>query len=348
VTLTPAEPFTAGHQAGEGDWVTHGGRLGLSRYALFVDVGYLYAAAGQVVLGSPTRAAYRVDTAGLVDKLLAFAAAKVTGELLRMYWYDAARDKVPTVEQRQVAVLPHVKVRLGNLNRAGQQKGVDALLRHDLETLARHQAVTDVVLLAGDEDLVDAVETAQAYGVRVHVWGVEPPYGSNQADRLVWEADSVFELAAETMRPYFTAPTGPAEPRVPSPLPPAAVPTVPAARPPTPATVFPPRQPGLRPGPDQATMEEIGEHIAGKWLVTRGRDNVADLLPGPFLPVVIDKELLVEAEQNLNRSLRPYDAARRWLRDGFWARLHREFDLTAQTGPLARTVGEAAARADGP
>jgi len=41
--------------------------------------------------------------------------------------------------------------------------------------------------------------------------------------------------------------------------------------------------------------------------------------------VVIDKELLVEAEKELRLSLRAHKAARLWLRDGFWERVNREF-----------------------
>ena len=74
-------------------------------------------------------------------------------------------------------------------------------------------------------------------------------------------------------------------------------------------------------------MEEVGEHVAQKWILTRGRDNIRDLLPGPILPTVIDTELLIEAEKELGHSLRPYPEARVWLRDGFWARVYREFDL---------------------
>jgi len=308
-----------------------------SRHAVLVDVGYLYAAVGLLVLGTTSRRAFRVAADTFISALIERAAKRVPGELLRMYWYDAARDRVPTVEQRQIAALPHVKVRLGNLNAAGQQKGVDAQVRQDLEVLARHRAVSDAVLIAGDEDMVSAVEAAQAYGVRVHVWGVEPPYGVNQAERLVWEADTVDELDVEFCRPYVTLEPGvtvAARAVSPATDETALLPAAPSSgRPivPTPASVFATRRPSPAParlGPDRQTMEEIGEHIAGRWLVTRGRDNVADLLPGPVLPTVIDKELLVEAEQHLNRSLRPYEDARRALRDGFWARLHREFGLT--------------------
>ncbi|WP_240483638.1 NYN domain-containing protein, partial [Streptomyces pathocidini] len=93
--------------------------------------------------------------------------------LLRVYWYDGARRRLHTTEQQRIAELPDVKVRLGNLNANNQQKGVDSLIRTDLETLARHRAISDAVLVGGDEDLVSAVEAAQGYGARVHLWGIE-------------------------------------------------------------------------------------------------------------------------------------------------------------------------------
>jgi hypothetical protein len=81
-------------------------------------------------------------------------------------------------------------------------------------------------------------------------------------------------------------------------------------------------------GPDRTRVEEAGEHVAQKWILTRGRDNIKDLLPGPILPPVIDKELLVDAEKELGLSLRPYQEAREWLRDAFWERVHREFGIS--------------------
>lgn len=327
-------------------------------YAIFVDAGYLVAAAGDVMLGTTNRSEFRIDSVRLVSALLTRAARSVGDGLLRLYWFDAARDRVPTVEQRQIAALPHVKVRLGNLNRYGAQKGVDALIRTDIVALARHRAVSDIILVAGDEDMVPGVEDAQAYGVRVHVWGVEPRYGTNQAERLIWEADTTDELAASFFNGMVTVTAPPVrsgdyvplsardlEPaaagdasatvgalervdadgapaaedtgsRVPSPAAVAAV-----------ATVRPVMRPqGLsRAAIDLDEIAEVGEHIANTWLLTRGRDFLIDLLPGPFLPSVVDKELLVAAEQEIRRSLRPYPEARARLRDGFWTRLIREF-----------------------
>src|SRR5271169_5687436 len=175
----------------------------LSRYAIMVDVGYIYASAGELLFSSAARRDYRVDADKLIQALTRHADDQVRGELLRVYWYDAARDRVPTIDQRVIAQMPWVKLRLGNLNARGQQKGVDAQIRADMEALARHRALTDAILVAGDEDMVPAVEAAQAYGVRIHLWGVEPPFGTNQAERLVWESDTVEVLDRGFIEAYF-------------------------------------------------------------------------------------------------------------------------------------------------
>ncbi len=176
----------------------------LSRYAIMVDVGYIYASAGELLFSAASRREYRVDADKLIQALTRHAEDHVRGELLRVYWYDAARDRVPTIDQRVIAQMPWVKLRLGNLNARGQQKGVDAQIRADMEALARHRAITDAILVAGDEDMVPAVEAAQAFGVRIHLWGVEPPYGTNQAERLVWESDTVDVLERSFVEPFFT------------------------------------------------------------------------------------------------------------------------------------------------
>jgi uncharacterized LabA/DUF88 family protein len=307
----------------------------LARYAIMVDVGYIYAAAGELLFSTASRREYRVDADKLIQALTRHADSQVRGELLRVYWYDAARDRVPTIDQRVIAQMSWVKLRLGNLNARGQQKGVDAQIRADMEALARHRAITDAVLVAGDEDMVPAVEAAQAFGVRVHLWGVEPPFGTNQAERLVWESDTVEVLDRTFMEPYFTRQTVAAPEHAPAgPLAGAAVPS--------PAQLFgerppPPRSPlragghamvtVARLGPDRERVEEAGEHVAQKWILTRGEDNIRDLLPGPILPPVIDKELLVDAEKELGMSLRPYQEAREWLRDAFWERVRRQFGI---------------------
>jgi len=327
----------------------------LSRYAIMVDVGYIYASAGELLFSAASRREYRVDADRLISALIRQADDHVRGQLLRVYWYDAARDRVPTFDQRVIAQMRLVKLRLGNLNARGQQKGVDAQIRADMEALARHRAITDAILVAGDEDMVPAVEAAQAFGVRVHLWGVEPPYGTNQAERLVWESDTVELLERAFMEPYFApqpaAETAQATAHGALPARPDTATTVPGITvsqitAPSPAQLFGDKTPfrshakqnsgvhlnaahlaAARLGPSRERVEEAGEHVAQKWILTRGEDNIRDLLPGPILPPVIDKELLVDAEKELGLSLRSYQEAREWLRDAFCARVHRQLGV---------------------
>ncbi|NJP82204.1 NYN domain-containing protein, partial [Streptomyces sp. AA8] len=220
--------------------------------------------------------------------------------LLRVYWYDGARRRIHTTEQQRIAELPDVKVRLGNLNANNQQKGVDSLIRTDLESLARHRAISDAALIGGDEDLVSAVEAAQGYGARVHLWGIEATGGRNQAEPLLWEVDSQRTFDLDFCKPYVT--------RRPA------------------AELFTDAASAGRPAPGRDDVRFVGAQVAAQWLASRGRDTVAELLPGhPILPGAVDQELLVEAEALLGLSLRGHADLRRALRDGFWDHLHTQF-----------------------
>ncbi|WAX78087.1 NYN domain-containing protein [Streptomyces sp. KMM 9044] len=267
-----------------------------STHAIFVDAGYLYAAAGRLVAGTEDRRAFDLDAEGLIDALIDRARTIFAdSRLLRVYWYDGARRRIHTAEQQTIAELPDVKVRLGNLNANNQQKGVDSLIRSDLESLARHRAISDAALLGGDEDLVSAVEAAQGYGARVHLWGIEAPDGRNQAEPLLWEVDSQRTFDLDFFKPYVSRRTGPMY---------------------EPATGRPARE----------DVRFVGAQIAAKWLSERGRDSLVELLPGrPYLPGSVDQDLLVEAEGLLQYSLRGQADLRRALRDGFWAHLQAQY-----------------------
>lgn len=87
--------------------------------------------------------------------------------------------------------MPDVKFRAGIVNSAGQQKGVDSLMVTDLIELARNNPIADAVLLSGDGDLRIAVQTAQSFGVRVHLVGIEPRPGyPSRSPDLFQEADT--------------------------------------------------------------------------------------------------------------------------------------------------------------
>jgi uncharacterized LabA/DUF88 family protein len=267
-----------------------------STHAIFVDAGYLYAAAGRLVAGTEDRRAFDLDAEGLIEALIDRARTIFAdSRLLRVYWYDGARRRIHTSEQQSIAELPDVKVRLGNLNANNQQKGVDSLIRSDLESLARHRAISDAALLGGDEDLVSAVEAAQGYGARVHLWGIEAPEGRNQAEPLLWEVDSQRTLDLDFFKPYVSRR--------------AAVPYE--------ATTIRPTREDVR---------FVGAQIAAKWLAERGRAALQELLPGhPYLPGSVDQDLLVEAEVLLQYSLRGQADLRRVLRDGFWEHLQGQY-----------------------
>ena len=51
------------------------------------------------------------------------------------------------------------------MNSSGPAKGVDSLIVTDMITLARNGAMSDAVLLSGDEDLRVGVQQAQEFGV---------------------------------------------------------------------------------------------------------------------------------------------------------------------------------------
>ncbi|MEV0275397.1 NYN domain-containing protein [Streptomyces sp. NPDC050610] len=279
-----------------------------STHAIFVDAGYVYAAAGRLIAGTEDRRAFELDAEGLIEAFIDKARTIFAdSRLLRVYWYDGARRRIHTAEQQRIAELPDVKVRLGNLNANNQQKGVDSLIRTDLESLARHRAISDAALIGGDEDLVSAVEAAQGYGARVHLWGIEAACGRNQADPLLWEVDSQRTFDLDFCKPYVVrrAGTCPQEPY---------------------ADPAPGAGGGDGPAPSRDEVRFVGAQVAARWLGERGRESLAELLPGhPYLPGPVDQELLVEAEGLLGLSLRGHADLRRALRDGFWGHLQAQY-----------------------
>jgi hypothetical protein len=168
----------------------------VDRYAIFVDAGYFYAAGTQAAFGSNTprkQVNVKSPSAMLVD-LCAKASSAADGlPLLRIYWYDAMPGPRLSLEQSLLAMQAGVKLRLGALNSAGEQKGVDSLIVTDIIDLARNRAIADAVVVTGDEDLRIAVQVAQSFGVRVHVLAAGDP-SKNVSPALQMEADSVTTL----------------------------------------------------------------------------------------------------------------------------------------------------------
>src|SRR5258705_458652 len=200
----------------------------MDRVAVFVDAGYFFAQGSSLLTGKKTqRGEVRVDHDKLLNGLEDFATKISKLPLLRIYWYDGTSTG-PSPEHVALAFKSRVKVRLGFVNTAGQQKGVDSLIVTDMITLARNRSMSDAVLLSGDEDIRVGVQQAQEYGVRVHLLGITPSRGS-QSQFLLQEADSTTEWGLKDIQSFMSH-----TPRIAPPVAPTVVPTVPVAAKPTP------------------------------------------------------------------------------------------------------------------
>jgi uncharacterized LabA/DUF88 family protein len=173
----------------------------MDQVAVFVDAGYLFAQGSVAVSGhKQPRTNLILDAEAAVAAFKALAAQQAAhARLLRIYWYDGAIGGArPTTDQAVLAHFDDVKVRLGFLNSAGQQKGVDSLIVTDMIELARLKSISDAVLMSGDEDVRIGVQIAQSYGVRVHLVGIAPSRAS-QSSQLMQEADTTFEWGKEAV-----------------------------------------------------------------------------------------------------------------------------------------------------
>ena len=262
----------------------------MNRIAVFVDAGYFYASASELLFGAPLRRGeLRLANAEFAHYLAQVAETIGGCPLLRIYWYDGTNSG-PTAAHLAMAYLDNVKLRLGFVNQSGEQKGVDGLIFSDLTNLARNRAVSDALLLAGDEDLRIGVQQAQEHGIRVHLLGVEPkdPSG-NQSAALQREADTRRQLDAAALgqflfrREYAFSPAPAGEPE---------------AR-------------DEETAQNLARMQELANEYAAT-LDTAQRELILALPERTPLPHELDRELLLRASELLGRKLE--EAEKRTLR----------------------------------
>jgi hypothetical protein len=253
----------------------------MNRIAVFVDAGYFYASASELLFGAPLRRGeLRLANAEFAQYLAQVAETIGSCPLLRIYWYDGTNSG-PTAAHLAMAYLDNVKLRLGFVNQSGEQKGVDGLIFSDLTNLARNRAISDALLLAGDEDLRVGVQQAQEHGIRVHLLGVEPkdPSG-NQSAALQREADTRRQLDAVALgqflfrREYAGTPVAEAE---------AAAVDADVAH-------------------NLARMQELANEYAAT-LDTTQRELILALPERTPLPHELDRELLLRASELLGRKL---------------------------------------------
>ncbi|MEV0395328.1 NYN domain-containing protein [Polymorphospora rubra] len=182
-----------------------------------MDVGYLLSAAAVRVTGTSFRNGIQVDYESLVDALVHQAEKLSEVPVLRVHWYDSARDGVPDSQQQFIGELSNVKLRLGRFGVDGQQKGVDLRIGLDLVTHARNGVADVFILVSGDDDLAEAVEEAQVHGVQVILLAVpnaeDRPHGISRhliraADGLkILFPDSIDQTVTKVEIPLASQPT---------------------------------------------------------------------------------------------------------------------------------------------
>lgn len=285
------------------------------RWALFVDAGWFFAASSDAVFGQVhERRLIAWEPGRLIPDLVERAATLVPEgtELLRTYWYDGSRNRLPEEHHLAVAEAPNVKLRLGRTTTEGQ-KGVDGLIIHDLITLALGGHIADAVVLSGDEDLLEAIESAQRSGTRVHL--LEVRFGGVSRELL-----RTFDQRATINREFLEPLLGLKEVERPSESTdelPRQVPPLPAQRP---AWMDTPTID--KPLPETDTAEAAGAAIefAERWLANAtDEEHLALLGMRPFLGHELDAALLRFASDrdHLNRWLD--DDERIALREAFWS-----------------------------
>lgn len=173
-----------------------------SQCAVYVDAGYLLAAAATRVTGTSLRSAVDVDHEALISSLVAQARDDSGLPVLRVNWYDSgSRPGLPDFVQEQIGLMPKVKLRLGRRSLSGEQKGVDLRIGLDLATQGRARVVDVMYLVSGDDDLTEAVEEAQSHGVQVTLLAVPGQSGRPHAvaRHLHRAADGLLIIDAEAI-----------------------------------------------------------------------------------------------------------------------------------------------------
>jgi uncharacterized LabA/DUF88 family protein len=316
-----------------------------SRCSLYVDAGYLLASAATRVTGTSLRNGIHVEYAPLIKALVQHAETISELSVLRVHWYDSAKDGVPDGRQERIGELPKVKLRLGRIGMDGEQKGVDLRIGLDLVAHARNGAADVFFLVSGDDDLTEAVEEAQVHGVQVVLLAVpnpeNKPHGVSR--HLVRAADGLETLSGEivdktVMKVEVPPPTPPAQSlvavvspaRVPAKPTPLAVAAIgrPAVGAPSSVLAYSTATGGgtqvvaASADPDEfrEQIDSVVTNVLTAFRKSGTAEALAELQAGrPSIPRDIDKALLTDLSDRLG----VYDLSdpvRYTLRARFWAK----------------------------
>lgn len=337
------------------EWITAGGDLLRSQCSLYVDAGYLLAAAATRVTGTSLRSGVEVEHERLISSMIEQAESTSGLPLLRVNWYDSGAKGVPDRTQEQIGLLPRVKLRLGRLGYSGEQKGVDLRIGLDLVAHSRNGAVDLAYLVSGDDDLTEAVEEAQGHGVQVILLAVPDSLGAPHAvsRHLLREADGIeilkpADLDAAVTPAARTMPTVARSSSVPSGS--AATPAALASRSRTihsgraaqetrlentklVYTSATTKNPSNDLGRDELTadatalMDSVCQSVLETWQQNSTSEARNQLIEGrPYIPADIDKALLLDMSAKLG--IYDLEETKRFeLRRRFWAHVDEALDV---------------------
>lgn len=308
-----------------------------SSCAVYVDAGYLLAAAATRVTGTSLRNGVAADYDSLISSLIRQSEALAGLPVLRVNWYDAATNAIPDREQEQIGLLAKVKLRLGRFGFDGQQKGVDLRIGLDMVAHARNGAVDTIVLVSGDDDLTEAVEDAQMHGVEVILLAVPnregQPHGVSRylqraADNLEVLDVGTLEAAVQRADSNETSQgasvnADPATRRIPTPAEIAKI-----AHPPvlqdfayrgttgTASTIAP--EFAFTNEEISQVVSTVAEKVVASFLGSAASDQRVELDQGrPSIPRDLDRALLVDLSEALD-TYNLNDGVRTQLRRRFW------------------------------
>jgi uncharacterized LabA/DUF88 family protein len=272
----------------------------MDKSAVLVDAGYLLAQGGLVTCGTKRRAEFDCAYEPLISALTDLAGDHCGLQALRLYWYDGARERIPTSDHLRIGNLPYVKVRLGRIGQDGRQKGVDALVYRDLMTLARERAISRAYLVSGDEDLREGVVAAQDLGVQVVVVGLarSSTSSTSQSRELIREANEHIVLAPDFLGQFFSRPEA------------------------------------IDPDKDvsHTALEKTGRELGAQWSASATQSEIQAILEQNSLPREIDAQLLKDATRALEISRIP-DEVVRDLRAAFRSSVERALKKSGGVAP---------------
>jgi len=158
--------------------ISSGPRLPLARLMAFIDGGYLRDQCKRKI-GTDTINFERLKQR-LAPEFNANCEGKYSGDLIRIYYYDAIVDPTDPEYNKQnegfskIRNINGFEVRLGRLVRTGEnkngslkQKGVDVKLAIDMISKAYQEHYDFALLVAGDNDFLDVVEAVKDSNRRV-------------------------------------------------------------------------------------------------------------------------------------------------------------------------------------